>query len=157
SRCATWLKPHAHGAESQHRSRRRRFSFRRGVEKALAVVVRIYERVLRLALRHPKPILSVVGVLFLGSLVLLLFLGQELFPQVDAGQIVISMRAPTGTRVEATESVVAQVEKAIREEIDGKDLAMIISELGVVPDWSAAYTPNSGPQDALIKVQLTDE
>src|SRR5207249_2453346 len=72
SRCATWLKPHVH-AESQHGPRRRRISFRRGVEKVLAFVVRIYERVLRLALRHPKPILSVVGVLFLGSLALLLF------------------------------------------------------------------------------------
>ena len=105
----------------------------------------------------PEPILIGVGLLFVGSLVLMLFLGQELFPQVDAGQIVITMRTPTGTRVEATETIVAQVEKAIREEIGGEDLAMIISELGVVPDWSSAYTPNSGPQDALIKVQLTDE
>src|SRR5262249_29418822 len=31
-----------------------------------------------------------------------------------------------------------------------------ISELGVVPDWSAAYTPNSGPQDAVLKIQLAD-
>src|SRR5258708_21858119 len=34
---------------------------------------------------------------------------------------------------------------------------MIIAELGLVPDWSAAYTSNSGSQDAVIKVQLTEE
>lgn len=34
---------------------------------------------------------------------------------------------------------------------------MIISELGLVPDWSAAYTANSGMQDTVIKVQLSEE
>jgi multidrug efflux pump subunit AcrB len=34
---------------------------------------------------------------------------------------------------------------------------MYISELGVTPDWSAAYTPNAGPMDAVVKVQLTPE
>jgi multidrug efflux pump subunit AcrB len=33
---------------------------------------------------------------------------------------------------------------------------MIVSEVGVANNWSAAYTPNSGPQDAVIKIQLTD-
>ena len=27
----------------------------------------------------------------------------------------------------------------------------------MTPDWSAAYTPNAGPMDAVIKVQLTAE
>ncbi len=39
----------------------------------------------------------------------------------------------------------------------GDDLQLIISELGVTPDWSAAYTPNSGPMDAVVKVQLKPE
>ena len=34
---------------------------------------------------------------------------------------------------------------------------MIISELGVVADLSAAYTPNAGPMDAVVKVQLKHE
>src|SRR5260221_393584 len=34
---------------------------------------------------------------------------------------------------------------------------MVISELGVVADWAAAYTPNSGPMDAVVKVQLEKE
>ena len=33
---------------------------------------------------------------------------------------------------------------------------MIISELGVTPDWSAAYTPNSGPMDSILKIQLDE-
>jgi multidrug efflux pump subunit AcrB len=34
---------------------------------------------------------------------------------------------------------------------------LIISELGVVADLSAAYTPNAGPMDAVVKVQLKPE
>ena len=39
----------------------------------------------------------------------------------------------------------------------GDDLELIISEIGVTADWSAAYTPNAGPMDAVVKVQLTEE
>ena len=49
-----------------------------------------------------------------------------------------------------------QVEEFIHETV-GHDVQTIISELGVTPDWSAAYTPNSGPMDVVIKVQLTPE
>jgi multidrug efflux pump subunit AcrB len=34
---------------------------------------------------------------------------------------------------------------------------LIVSELGVTADWSAAYTPNSGTMDAVVKVQLNAE
>ncbi len=34
---------------------------------------------------------------------------------------------------------------------------MIVTEVGVANNFSSAYTPNSGPQDAVIKIQLSDE
>ena len=39
----------------------------------------------------------------------------------------------------------------------GHELEIIISELGVVADLSAAYTPNAGPMDAVVKIQLKHE
>ena len=42
----------------------------------------------------------------------------------------------------------------LRETIGEHDLQMIISEIGVVPDWSAAFTPNAGPMDSVLRVQL---
>lgn len=33
----------------------------------------------------------------------------------------------------------------------------MISEIGLTADWSAAFTPNSGPMDAVVKVQLKPE
>jgi multidrug efflux pump subunit AcrB len=80
-------------------------------------------------------------------------LRREFFPEVDAGAFEIYVRAKTGTRIEETERRIAQVEKAIKDRI-GDDLEITISEIGVVADWSAAYTPNSGPMDAVVKVQL---
>lgn len=83
-------------------------------------------------------------------------LRREFFPEVDAGAFEMAVRARAGTRLEETERRVALVEKALRERI-GPDLELLISEIGLVADWSAAYTPNAGPMDAIVKVQLKTE
>src|SRR5439155_15838999 len=80
-------------------------------------------------------------------------LKREFFPEVDAGAFEIYVRAQPGTSIEETERRIAQVEKFIEEQL-GDDLELHISEIGVVADWSAAYTPNAGPMDAVVKVQL---
>ena len=80
---------------------------------------------------------------------------REFFPEVDAGAFEMYVRAPSGTRIEKTEERVAQVEEFIKKTIPEHDLELFISEIGVNADWSAAYTPNAGPMDAVIKVQLT--
>src|SRR3954471_141654 len=66
------------------------------------------------------------------------------------------VRAPSGTRIERTEERVAQVEGFLKRTIPAHDLELFVSEIGVNADWSAAYTPNSGPMDAVIKVQLSE-
>ena len=63
------------------------------------------------------------------------FLGQDFFPSVDAGQIRLHMRAPTGTRIEETARLADEVEAAIRELIPSEELETILDNLGV---------PNSG-------------
>ena len=45
---------------------------------------------------------------------LLPFIGRDFFPQVDAGQIRLHVRCPSGTRVEETERYFARVEEDIR-------------------------------------------
>ena len=81
---------------------------------------------------------------------------REFFPEVDSGVFEIYARAASGTRIEVTEKMVANVEQFVRDQL-GQDLQIIISELGVVADLSAAYTPNAGPMDAVIKIQLKHE
>lgn len=91
--------------------------------------------------------------------------GQELFPATDSGQFTIFVRAPSGTRIEDTEQLIDGVENEIqdvvgqwdpRDEVSTSDLQMLISNLGVLMDWPAAYTPNTGPMDAFMLVQLKE-
>ncbi|MGE4612897.1 MAG: efflux RND transporter permease subunit, partial [Planctomycetota bacterium] len=92
-------------------------------------------------------------------------IGQELFPATDSGQFTIFVRAPSGTRIENTEILIEGVENEVqdvigqwdpRDEMDSSDLQMLISNLGVLMDWPAAYTPNTGPMDAFMLVQLKE-
>ncbi len=62
-------------------------------------------------------------------------LGRDFFPSVDAGQVRLHMRAPTGTRIEETARLADQVEAAIRELVPASELQTILDNLGV---------PNSG-------------
>ena len=81
-------------------------------------------------------------------------LRREFFPEVDAGAFEMYVRAETGTRIEVTEEQIAEVEKFIREYArrrSGADHQRVGRDCA---DWSAAYTPNSGPMDAVVKVQL---
>ena len=116
-----------------------------------------YRRRLRWVLEHRTLTLVGAGALFVLSLGLAPFVGTELFPEVDAGQISVRFRAPSGTRIERTEELVARVEDAIKEVVPEDELKMLIANVGVLLDWPAAYTPNAGPQDAFIEVQLTDD
>lgn len=79
------------------------------------------------------------ALLFMGfcalSCLLYPILGRDFFPSVDAGQIRLHMRAPTGTRIEETARIADAVEVAIRELIPRDQLETILDNLGV---------PNSG-------------
>lgn len=122
-----------------------------------ARVQRGYGRLLERTLRFRWLVLGGVALLFVASLALFKFIGTELFPQTDAGQFMIRLRAPTGLRIERTEELTAQVEEVVRATIPERERKMIISNIGVLYDWPAAYTPNSGPQDAFILVQLSPD
>jgi len=79
------------------------------------------------------------GVMFLGfcalSCLLVPVLGRDFFPTVDAGQIRLHMRAPTGTRIEETARIADQVESAIRSIVPADELETVLDNLGI---------PNSG-------------
>ena len=84
-------------------------------------------------------------------------LRREFFPDVDSGAFEMTVRAPSGTRIENTETRLAEIEDHLRKTIDKNDLQLFITEIGVTPDWSAAFTPNAGPMDAVVRVQLNAE
>lgn len=114
-----------------------------------------YQKGLNGVLRMRLPILAITILLFIGSLYLLSDLGYELFPQSDVGQMEIQVRTESGTPLRTAETTIAMMEQIIRTET-GDDLEQLISNIGVFYDLPAAYTPNSGTQDAFIGVQLKE-
>lgn len=81
-------------------------------------------------------------------------MGTELFPRSDAGQIMVLLRAPTGTRIEVTEQMAASAERVVRTVVPADELSKIVSNVGILYDWPAAYTPNAGTSDAFMLVEL---
>ncbi len=152
SRCAAWLK--AHTADETPRGLVARIH--QPVDRFLRALTLRYEKVLRLALRFRWTVLAAVGVLFLSSFGLLPFIGREFFPQVDTGQLTVFVRCPTGTKIEKTNERLDKFENFIKEVIPEEERRMLVTEVGVTTNWSAAYTPNAGPQDAVVKIQLSD-
>ena len=92
-----------------------------------------------------------------GSWLLAPQLGQDFFPNVDAGQFRLHLRARSGTRIEETAKLVDQVEASIRSEISDADLAGILDNIGIPTSGiSLSYSNNGliGTGDADILVSL---
>ncbi len=129
----------------------------RRIERGLDAANRSYIRQLETALRHPYKLLGFIAVLIVLAGFLSPRIGSEFFPKVDAGQITMYVRCPSNLRLDASEKRVMEVENLIRQVVPAKDLKKIVSEIGVDPDWSSAYTQNSGQQDAVVRIQLSPE
>src|SRR6202041_3871290 len=111
----------------------------------------------RLALDPPLLVVWGFVAFFLLCFLLTPLIGVAFFPRSDAGQFVINVKAPTGTRIEVTEGYVKQVEEIVRQAVKPEDLSTIVSNIGVFPDLSALFTPNSGMHTATVNVGIRAE
>ena len=117
-----------------------------------------YGRVLETALNHRTFVLVCCGVLLLLTAGLATRLGTDFFPTADVGIIKLHLRAPSGTRLEETERIVAQVEDEIRKIIPPKELRLINDNVGIPPASNMAFIPsdNVGAMDAEILISLNE-
>ena len=115
-----------------------------------------YEGVLNISLLRPLvTILGITGV-FILSLGLYPLIGKSYFPRTDPSQFVINVKAPSGTRLELTDQIIAQVEQIVRDVVSKRDLKIIVSNIGITPGFSSILTPNSAPHTAFVQVGLND-
>ena len=119
-------------------------------------ILDFYERWVRRALVRPGLTVALLSGVFLVSLAIYPLLGLAFFPKTDAGQFTINLKVPTGTRIEVTDQYIARVEDLIRHQVEPKDFKRIVSNIGVVPDFSSLYTTNSGPYTATVQVALNE-
>jgi multidrug efflux pump subunit AcrB len=117
-------------------------------------LLNFYERWVRKALHRPREVLYAFGAIFLLSFLLYPFIGVSFFPRTDAGQFIINVKAPTGTRIELTENYIKKVEEIVHQVVPATELNTVVSNIGVMADLSALFTPNSGMHTAFVQVGL---
>lgn len=116
-----------------------------------------YDRKVQWALDRPKEIVFGFLAVFVLSFGLYPLVGVSFFPRTDAGQFVINVKAPTGTRLELSENYVKQVEDIVRQVVPPDELNTVVSNIGLMSDLSALFTPNSGMHTAFVQVGLKED
>jgi multidrug efflux pump subunit AcrB len=120
----------------------------------------VYGGFLGWALINRKKTAVAFGAFVVLSVALLPLLGQDFFPTVDAGQIKLHVRCPSGTRVEETERTFGRIEAAIRERIPEDELAIILDDMGI-PNSGINLALSDGtlvsPAEGEILISLTQE
>ncbi len=94
------------------------------------------------------------------SLGIYMFLGQDFFPQVDAGQLRLHVRGRPGLRVEETARLCDEVEGVLRQEIPQDELQTILDNIGLPNSGiNQSYSSNGtiGTSDAEILIALDRE
>ncbi|HEV3500887.1 MAG TPA: efflux RND transporter permease subunit, partial [Bradyrhizobium sp.] len=131
--------------------------FQRGFERQFENLRRGYLGLLQLALQHRIKLIAGFLCFSLLSFGLAPSLGQDFFPTVDAGQIKLHIRAPTGTRIEETTSLTDRIGTAIHGIIPASELDGIVSNIGLtVSGINMAYNNSGtiGVSDADILISL---
>src|ERR1700734_3140456 len=166
---ANYLMRGAHGGHGEAapatesgavRSRNPLKRFQEGFERRFERIRERYRALLVLALGRPK--LFMIGFLacVLVSFVLAPFLGENFFPSVDSGQILMHVRAQPGTRIEETARLFENVEDTIRSVIPAKDLTSMVDNIGLpFSGINMAYqnTGTIGPGDGDALIALSED
>src|SRR6202000_2334485 len=156
------LRPHKND-EGGHGNEIHRGNFlvrgQKAFERGLNTARDAYGRVLGSALSSRKTFVAVFVGFTLLSLCIVPFLGQNFFPRVDSGSIVMHVRAPVGTRIEETSALFDRIERQVRELIPTSELSTIVDNIGVSTSGiNVTYNASGtiGPQDGDVFISLKE-
>jgi CzcA family heavy metal efflux pump len=151
------MRGHEHRAEAPKSFLGR---FQRGFERKFEDFRRGYEQLLETTIEYRGGFVICFLAFCLLSLGLFMFLGQDFFPQVDAGLLRLHVRARPGLRVEETARLSDQIEAVLREEIPGDELQTILDNIGLPNSGiNQSYSSNGtiGSSDVEILIALDAE
>ncbi len=125
-------------------------------ERGFELLRDLYGSVLSAMLRARGFVLVCFALLLVSAGVLATLVGTDFFPTADVGIIKLHYRAPAGTRLEATEKRVLEVQQKVRELIGPEELQTINDFIGVPNSYNLALIPsdNVSSGDAEILIQL---
>jgi multidrug efflux pump subunit AcrB len=151
----------AHGTviDAQPPSRNPLVRFQRAFEARFIEFRAGYHDLLALAVAHHAIFVAGFLAFVVLSFLLVPFLGRNFFPSVDAGQMLLHVRAPIGMRIEETSARIADVEKVIRTIIPARELAAVADNTGTyVSSINTIYTNTGtiGESDGDIQLSLKE-
>ena len=147
-----------HAASTQH-SRNPLKRFQMGFERIFTLIRSRYRALLLIALGYPKTVIAGFIVIVICSFGLWPFLGENFFPAVDSGQILMHVRAQPGTRIEETARLFDLIEQTIRGAIPPEQLDNIVDNIGLpFSGINMAYqnTGTIGPEDGDALISLKE-
>ena len=136
------------------------WAMHRGMNRLFESLRYRYLGLLDFSLRHRGPVLLGFLVLSLGSLFLVKLVGQDFFPDVDAGTLRLHARTTPGTRIEETEVRFADVEQEIRDTLPQGEIDTILSNIGIPNAWGSIAqgdVPNIAATDGEFTISLNRE
>src|SRR5260370_22892641 len=116
-----------------------------------------YRNALAWTLSQPNMTVIAFAVLMVASTLLFPLLGRDFFPQVDAGQMRLHVRAPAGTRIEKTQEYFAEVEAKIRQWVGTGQIDVMLDNIGLPYSGINIALSDSatvGPMDGEILISL---
>jgi CzcA family heavy metal efflux pump len=134
--------------------------FQRGFERKFEDFRRGYEQLLETTLEHRGAFVICFLIFCVLSLGIFMLLGQDFFPQVDAGQLRLHVRGRPGLRVEETARLCDEVEAVLRQEIPKRELQTVLDNIGLPNSGiNQSYSSNGtiGTSDAEILIALDPE
>src|ERR1700732_2942353 len=153
-----------HGADPHASPKRRAFNpfsaIHNGFERGFSRFREAYRNGLAFSVTRSAITVLFFGVLMVGSLALFPLLGQDFFPQVDAGQMRLHVRAPPATRIEETQRQFAEVEHAIRKIVGSDQIDTMLNNIGLPYSGINIALSDSatvGPMDGEILISLREK
>jgi multidrug efflux pump subunit AcrB len=131
--------------------------FHEGFNRQFEKLRDFYGGMLALALEHRFATVCGFAAMVVVSCSLFFLIGTDFFPTVDAGEIRLHVRNPPGTRIEQTEVIFGDVERAIRKDIPPDEIDTLLDNMGI-PNSSINLSLSDGslmsPADGEILISL---
>jgi len=134
--------------------------FQRGFERKFEDFRHGYQSLLETTIEHRGVFVTFFLLFCFLSLGLIPFLGQDCFPQVDAGLLRLHMRGRPGLRVEETARLCDEVEAELHRQIPGNEIQTILDNIGLPNsgiNQSYSSSGTVGSSDAEILISLDPE
>jgi multidrug efflux pump subunit AcrB len=151
---------HGAAAPSEAGSKNALVRFQAGFERGFERFREGYRDTLSWALSEARLTVLAFIALMIVSALLFPFLGRDFFPQVDAGQMRLHVRAPAGTRLEQTQQTFAEVESQIRRLVGSDQIDVMLDNIGLPYSGINIALSDSatvGPMDGEILISLTEK